>query len=549
MKRLLGHVSLTLAVTLTFAACARQTETPPAEETEAVEEVTQPTEAMETEQPVEEEAFDPEKVDWSKCVRIAGHASTGEAVTMDPMMINGTEDVLVSNPIYNSLWAVTDDFQVQPELAKSWESNADATEWTVHLQEGVLFHDGHEFTSADVVYTYQRLIDPERGVGAGKSLAKFLTPEGIVAADPYTVKFVLEEPVVELPLMLSIKEARVVPDGARTEDLKVHGVGTGPFIPYRVEPLNWPHRFVRNPDYWEEGLPKADCLEITPIVEATARTAALMSGEIDVVQLIDYSTVWALQALPDINLLETGTSQLYTMEMWVDTPPFDDPKVRKALKMVVDKQAIIETALQGFGEIGDDNPISPTWPAAYRPTSDIPARDVGGAIALLEEAGYNASNPLKVDLFCAEFISGAMKMCELYREQAAEAGVEVNIVVAPVVGYWSDTWLKQPFVAVTWNIRPPFEGLTLPFLSNATYNSTHWFREDFDSLLGEAAVTVDEEERTAMYQHAAEMLTEEGGQILPMFSHMIAAVRANCSGFKPHVQIHRFDTRNLQCEK
>jgi peptide/nickel transport system substrate-binding protein len=283
------------------------------------------------------------------------------------------------------------DFVVHPQLAESWESNDDATQWTFHLREGVTFHDGRPFTADDVVWTYQRLLDPEVGSEAAATLA-FLNPEGIVAVDEHTVRFTTDGAVPELPILITTKNTWIVPAGSTSDDLRLNGVGTGPFVPVDFEPVQQPHRFDRNPNYWQEGLPVADCVEFYVIQEPTTRVAALQSGEVDIVELVDFSTVPTLETDPAIVVLESTTSQSLTLSFWIDTPPFDDLLVRQALKMLVDREAILETALLGYGDIGDDNPVPPNSPYAWR--SGVPARDVAGAVELLAQAGYGPDNPL-----------------------------------------------------------------------------------------------------------------------------------------------------------
>jgi peptide/nickel transport system substrate-binding protein len=216
------------------------------------------------------------------CLKIGLSIGSGETNSLDPFAIATSEQAVYMNQVYNRLMDLDNDFVLHPELAASWESNDDATEWTFHLQEGALFHDGHELTSADVVWTYQRLIDPENPSESYATLS-FLTPESIVAVDDYTVRFVTADPVPELPLLITTKNTWIIPAGATSDELRLNGIGTGPFIPVDFEPVQQPHYFVRNPDYWEAGLPLEACLEFYVIQEPTTRLAALQSGEVEIV--------------------------------------------------------------------------------------------------------------------------------------------------------------------------------------------------------------------------------------------------------------------------
>ena len=479
------------------------------------------------------------------CLSVALSMASGEANSLDTINVPASEQAVILNQVYEQLMELDSDFVVHPQLAESWESNDAATEWTFHLREGVTFHDGRPFTADDVVWTYQRLLDPEVGSEAAATLA-FLNPEGIVAVDEHTVRFTTDGAVPELPILITTKNTWIVPAGSTSEDLRLNGVGTGPFIPVDFEPVQQPHRFDRNPNYWQEGLPVADCVEFYVIQEPTTRVAALQSGEVDIVELVDFSTIPTLETDPAIVVLESTTSQSLTLSFWIDTAPFDDLRVRQALKMLVDREAILQTALLGYGDIGDDNPVPPNSPYAWRP--EVPARDVAGAMDLLAQAGYDADNPLTVDLYTADAIPGMLAMAQMFAEQAAEAGVTVNVITGPPAEYWDNVWMSQPFAGSSWLMRHPGEGLAIAYRSNSQYNETHWFIEEYDALLDAANTTVDPEERAGLYRQAEQMISEEGGVIIPVFMHMVAAMRSDCSGYERHVRVDRFDLRHTVCQ-
>ena len=408
--------------------------------------------------------------DTSECVRFGVfQGGTGEANSLDPAFMPGAENAVMVNAVYNSLLRLDDSFLPHPELAESWESNADATEWTFHLRHGVKFSDGKDLTADDVVWTYQRLIDPLVGSESASNLT-FLTQDGIVAVDPYTVMFKTSEPNAQLPVLITTKNALIVQKGANSNTLRTGGIGTGPFIAVDFAPSTQPHIFIRNPDYWEAGLPKAACLATYAIGELTSQLAALMSGELDMLNGVDPSQIPTLKGNPSVNLVPAeGAGLSVLMAMWTDTPPFDDVRVRQAFKLMVDRQAVIDNVLLGFGAVGDDNPIPPTSPYAWRPASDIPEQDIAGAKALLAEAGYGPTNPLEVDYYTGEVCPGAMPMAQLFQQWAAEAGVTVNINVVPSSEYWDTVWLKQPFLASCWDPRPPDEAFSTAYRGNAKY--------------------------------------------------------------------------------
>jgi peptide/nickel transport system substrate-binding protein len=533
-----------ITLSLIFSACKTETATPsaPTEPPPTKVPAQEPTEApaKPTEAPTEVSEVE------EACLKIALIDSASEGNSLDPINVIASESSAFMNAVYNRLLDMDSEFVVSPELAESFESNEDASEWTFHLRKGVKFHDGHELTSKDVVWTFKRLIDPDVGSEA-RAYLTFLTPEGIIAIDDYTVKFVLENPVPELPILITAKNTWIVPDGSTEETLTANGVGTGPFIPVDFEPVQQPHTFVKNPDYWDAGLPKSECLELYLIEEATTRNSSLQSGEIDIVQNVDFASIAVLEQDPNINLLSTAASTSLTLSMWVDTPPFDDIRVRQALKKVVDRQVMVDLALQGFGEIGDDNPIPPSSPYAWR--SEVPPRDVEGAKQLLEDAGYGPDNPLKIELYTSDALPGSVSMAQIFKEQAAEAGIEVEVIISPVAEYWDNVWLKQPFLTSGWVLRHPGEAFGIAYHGESEYNETHWIRPDFDALLEQATTTGDPELRLELYQQLMQMLSEEGGVIIPMFYYAVAGIRAECTGYTPHVQFYKLDFKNAYCER
>ena len=479
-----------------------------------------------------------------KCVKYAGVESTGNKNSMDPAQQPSSQNSLNVNASYDRLTTVDDNWKVLPSLATSWKPSAGGKVWTFQLRKNVKFWTGRPFTSADVVYTFRRVIDPKTG-SEGASQMTFLKPSGIQAVGKYAVKFVTAKPVAELPLLITNKNTFIVQNGASTATLRTKGAGTGPFIPVNFQPVQQVHTFNRNPNYWRKGFPKAPCLQLFVIQEANSMLAALRTGQVDFAQQVAYEVVPALKNNSQVKLMATGPSTSMVMPMWTDTAPFDKIAVRQALKKVVDRKQIVANALLGYGVIGDDNPVPPTSPDAWRHA--VPGPDVAGAIKLLASAGYNESNPLKVDMYAADMIPGIVNMVQLYKQQAAKAGIQVNVITGPASEYWDNVWLKHPFQVSAWSARPAGLALSIAYLRNAPYPETHWKVPAFDILIQKANTTVDPAARSALYKQAGKMLTQQGGAIIPAFQRVVAAQRSNCRGYVPSIQFVQFDLAPLQC--
>lgn len=478
-----------------------------------------------------------------ECVKVLGYEWSGEKQSMDPADMHSGDDAYHTFAVYNRLVDIDDNFNVLPELATEWSVSPDGLTWTFRLRSGVKFHSGKDFSSADVVYSFKRLLDEKTGSGA-RAVLEFLDADNIKAVDPATVTFTTKKPVVELPVLISNKFTNIVPDGAKQEDLRKKGDGTGPFMQEQFTP-NAPVRILRkNPNYWNAGQPKADCIRITVAQEAVAAVAAIKAGQVDLMLNVDPSVIGSLKEDPNVQLLETAASNSMTVSMWVDTKPFDDVKVREALKLVVDRQAMVDTVLLGFGEAAADNPVPVGNPASY--TKEAPKQDIEKAKALLAEAGYK--DGLKFDLYTAEGVPGMVRMAQVYAEMAKAAGIDINVVVTPAESFWDDVWLKKPIVTSAWSMRPPGEGLAVAYTQSAKWKETHWERPDYDAMLLKANTTVDADERRKVFQQIGELLAKEGGLILPMFVHQVLALRKGCEGYVPLAQNFNLNFEDLSCK-
>lgn len=477
------------------------------------------------------------------CPLLIGPDWSAETLSPDPARLLSISDVYHARMVYEPFVAADSAMQPLPWLAESWESNDAATEWTFHVRQGVTFHDGSPLTADDVVYTFRRLLDPAIGSPAASELGA-IKPEAFQAADAATVKVTLDSPIVELPSILATKHGMVVKNGASSEDIQFHPNGTGPFTLAELTLGQLQTNFTRNASYWREGLPKSECLTVSALTEPLSRVAALQSGEADIVLVVDPATISTLQADPDITLTKAPGGTAVTMGMFIDVPPFDDVRVRQAMKLVIDRQAIVDTALLGFGIPGNDNPIMPISPDAYR--TDVMQRDVAKAKQLLADAGH--PDGITVELHAADLMPGTMAMVQAYQQMASEAGITVNIVNEPPGEYWDNVWLKLPFAVSNWGMRTTPAALSVAYRKAAPWNETHFFRDDYDALLDQAATTLDADARRKLYQEAQRLIAEEGGVIIPMFANIVAATRKGCTGYTPASDHNRPDFSEIACE-
>lgn len=484
----------------------------------------------------------------ARCVRIAGVESSGNKANLDPDNQPSSQNSMYVDATHDRLLTKDNNFRVAPSLATSYSSNKAATVWTFHLRHGVTFQDGKPFTSADVVYTFKRLLDPHSNSEALSAFSQFLAPQGIQARGKDVVVFTTKHPVADFPVLITTKNTWIVQNGASDSEIAAHGAGTGPFVAEGFKPVQNTYHFKANPHYWRTGYPKAPCLDFSVVQESASANAAVQTGQVDLLQSVDLSAVNSLKGSGDIKLLQTPPSTSITLAMEIDKAPFNDNRVRTALKDVVDRKQMVQTALYGYGSAGDDNPTPPTSPDAWR--SQARAQNIAEAKRLLAAAGYGPSHPLKVNLYSADYITGSLKLAELYKQMAAEAGIDINLVTTPASTYWSDTWPKQDFRGSSWSLRPPSVSLPLEYTGAPPLdgnNETHWHNGAFENLLKRGAATVDAGQRQSIYKQAEKMLTLQGGEIIPVFFDTVAAVRSNCAGYAPSVDFGQYDFSATTC--
>jgi peptide/nickel transport system substrate-binding protein len=479
-----------------------------------------------------------------KCVKFALVETPGTSgLTNDNVDPGNFGSTYAGQVAYDRLAVPDNNYVPQPQLATSWKSNAGATVWTFTLRQGVKFHDGKELTSADVVYSYRRLLDPKNYSFPYSLLSGFLKKNGIVAKGKYTVVFKPFKPIAELPYFINTNPMYVVEKGATTKTMATKDAGTGPFMTEKFTPGKFPYRFVKNPNYWDKSLPKSDCVDFFLIPEEASRAAALQTGQVDIVQALGFPTLPQLQNDKNIKVSVGPPGLSLTLSMWVDTAPFNDNRVRTAMKILVDRKKLVDTVFLGFAEVGDDNPIPPSSTNAWRHT--VPGPNVDRAKQLLAAAGFGPSNPLKVNLYTAEALPNMLELAQAYAQQAAAAGVQVNVITNPPNDYFDKVWRHQPFASSGWNPRPPGEGLTIEYSQPTTGdplgNETHWSSPAYFALVDKATATVDPAKRVALYKKAEEVMTLNGGEIRPVFVKTVAGLRANCSGYVPSLVFSRIE--------
>ncbi|WP_030763766.1 ABC transporter substrate-binding protein [Streptomyces griseus] len=459
----------------------------------------------------------------------AAFAGGGAAETLDPHAANLFVDAARAKALYDKLADLGADLAPVPRLAARWEPNRTLDTWKVTLRTAS-FHDGRPVTAADVLYSYRRIADPKGSFRAKASLE----PVDLAASralDHRTVEFRLKRPYAEFPDVLAASGTSVVPAGTTSFD---RPVGSGPF---RFASFTPGRSLVvtRNDAYWD-GAPHLDRVEFVIASDESARTHALLAGQVQYAHELDPATARAHEHGGRVRIVRLPGSSMHGFAMKTDRPPFDDKRVRQAFFLLADRRELVDGALSGAGEIGND-----LFGKGYRHyASGIPqrTRDLDRARALLKAAGHEH---LRVTLDTAPVATGFLEAAGILKAQAAEAGVTLDIEVGNKDTYWKDILDGGTLASYRSGAMPLASHLSQRLLSDSTTNATHWRHADFDALYREAQSTPDEKRRTALYERMQRRLHDEGGFLIWGFSDWIVGTAPGLHGVDTRAPANTLD--------
>lgn len=449
--------------------------------------------------------------------RQAHAVGSGAASDVDPMSRGRVFEIV--DKIMSRLVRPDMQGKPSPDLALSWESNAGATEWTFRLRPGVTFHNGQPFGAEDVVYSISRVLDPRVDSPVRAVIAMVERAEVV---DPLTVRLVLKEPFADMPLQLTDYRLRIIPRNSG-DTIRQTGIGTGPFRLDRLD-ASGTTVLLANPNY-HGGAPRVARMEVVGIPDGQARLQALLGGQLDMEPGITRQQKTLLDRTGRHRVIEVPTGNWRGIVFKVDVPPFNDVRVRRAIRMAVDRQAVLDLVAGGAGVIGCDTPVGPT--DQYRleqiPARDCP-RDLVRARALLAEAGH--PNGIQFDLNVATLEPVWPTLAEAFQQQVAAAGIRVNIVQVPSDGYWNQVWLRRDAVMTRWNQRPADAILNEVYRSGSPWNESRQASPEFDRILDAARRELDAEKRTALYRQAQRFLAENTGTFVAFHANVFMGTTA-----------------------
>ncbi|MDJ0777734.1 MAG: ABC transporter substrate-binding protein [Gammaproteobacteria bacterium] len=434
----------------------------------------------------------------------------------DPPQFTSNIDYSRGRTIYNSLIQHANDLSPQPELATSFEPNANATEWTFQLRKGVEFHDGSQFTADDVVYSMNRHLTEDSTsviksvMGSVKEWKKVGTHE---------VKAIMNTPNADLPTLLGIFQNKIVKNGTKGE-----WIGTGPFTMEVFEP-GVKSISKRNENYWRKPA-NVDAIEITAITDPVARVNALIAGDMNIATNIDPKAFRQVEAADGVTLLSVPAAVQLGICCLKNAEPGSNDDFVKGMQYIQNRERIVKRILKGKGSVGNDTPISAAHGKDF--CSELPQRefDPDKAKFHFKKSGYD-----RAELFVAPVASGIEDACLLAQANAAKIGFNLDIKKVPSDGYWGAVWMKEPLNVVTWNMRPTANSqMAIQFGPGAAWNDTFWNNERMGELLKMSLAEIDPVKRHEMYCEMQTLIHNGSGMVIPAFTNMNDGIANNVRG-------------------
>lgn len=445
-------------------------------------------------------------------------------VQLDPAFASADAEILILNHVYDYLVDIDTGNNVIPRLAREWTISDDGLRYRLALASGISFHDGSPLTAADVVWTFNRLRDPALQLPTADLYANIAE---IAADGDNAVVFTLSAPNPFFLYDLSDNHALILRAGTANPATSFNGTGPFKVVEYRTE-----NRIdlAANPAYFQTSKPAVASLEIIFFADQAAAVDALRGGQVDLVLRMPTPLFQTLQQTAGIVAVQTPTNGFDLVRLRADREPGNKPEVIRALKLATDRQAIFRQVKAGLGAVGRDSPIGPLFSAYYSEETPLPARDPAAARALLASAGY--PDGLKLDLHVPD--SGDRPdLAVVLKEQWAEAGIDINVIVEPESVYYGDNgWLEVDLGITGWGSRPvPQFYLDVMLVSSAVWNESHFSDAEFDALAATARTTLDEAERVRAYREIQRILIERGPIIIPYFFAQLSAHREGLRGY------------------
>jgi len=466
---------------------------------------------------------------WSRAALAVEQTLVVGVATFPESLMTGVSSITSANMLmqtYDPLVARDSSGAFVPALAERWEPVGD-TAWRFHLRRGVKFHDGVEFTSVDVKFTIDRIIDPKTAYGF---LGRINQVSGAEIVDRYTVDIktrnifpTLPKGLSDVPIEAEHYYAQVGPDVPKRRPL-----GTGPFAARNWVPGDR-YELDANKDYWK-GAPKFDHLLIRQIPEPATRLAALLSGEVQIIEEVPVDSIDQINASRVGKVVSVPTSVGLVLTYDVRRPPFNDPKVREALDYAIDKELIAKEILKGRAEVLQGQLVTrPTF--GFNPAISARPYDPDKARAMLREAKFDFNAPVPIMTQSGKYVSD-VEITNAIAGMLQEIGVKATVAVVE-----SGVYLKQwsalemgPIYMVGWYSLGDADFATVWYTKDG--KRTTWSNPEYERLFIEARSTTDPAARERSYHQMMAIMHRENPSMFLFGLPSIYAIGNKISGFQ-----------------
>jgi peptide/nickel transport system substrate-binding protein len=445
-------------------------------------------------------------------LRVGVVGSTNDIIDGQKILSKADQARLVAG--FEGLFAFDDKFLPSNKygLAESFEQKS-LSQYVIKIKKGVKFHDGTPLNSEAVRFSIQRLVNKDLALPSYKALKDFIdfTDASYKIIDEWTLEVNLLKPLVGFQSTLSNYTFTMVPKGYTTG-----GSGTGPYILKSFTPGR-ESVHVKNTKYRTKGKPVFDEIRIIDFADKPALTNALRSGQIDAAVDIALSDVDSLKATPGLKVNETVGGGWLCIAMDATKAPFDNPKVRQAMRLIIDRQQILDRALQGHGQIANDlwGFIDPDFNANKFPQR---VQDIPKALALLKEAGFSAEKPLEFELPAPDDTGGLIPLAQTFAEQCNKLtnGVVKATAKAMDSTYWDTLYTKVPIYTDFWSPRAYLAQIG----AGIGYSETNYEKANpaYNEAYLKALAEPDEAKRLVIIKQLQKWDYEDGAEIIPVFN-------------------------------
>jgi len=427
---------------------------------------------------------------------------------------------------FETLLLFDDNYQLTTNGLAESVTQDNPKQYTIRLRQGIEFQNGKTLTADDVLYSFQRIGTKGNGL-TGYAATATMDVAGMTKLDKYTVRLPLKTPDSTVPQTLASYTFCVVPAGYKAYPAPQFGTGA-----YKLKSFAPGAQSIheRNPHYWRSGEPYFDTVTIIDFTDPTAQVNGLLGNSIDAMTDLPASQVQVLKAR-GMNALVSETGGWLPICMAIDLPPFNDVRVRQAMRLIADRPTIITQVLSRYGSLGND--LYARFDPGY--DSALPQRhqDISEAKSLLKSAGMQN---LSVDLHTTPGASGMVELATVFANQASAAGIKITVRNDP--NYYGNLYLKLPFSVDFWGTRSYLNQVQQGSLPNSPYNETHWppktgTGSNFISLYKQALATVDPNKRIEIEHEMQKLEYDIGGYIIPFFNDLIDGYSSKVKGLRP----------------